>query len=402
MALSRSTRVNFLLGNGHFLSHFYQLCLPPLFLAWQGSFHVSFAELGLAVTLMAGTTAVLQTPVGFLVDRHGARPFLIGGALLMSLSLAAMGLATSFWQILVLAPLSGMGNAVFHPADYAIITGSVATDRVGRAFSWHTFSGNLGFAAGPPVMALLVATIGWRAGVLAVGLLGVPVAFSILLQSRVLQDQMRREARNDAPAVGGRTLLLSRTMLLFFAFYLLGSMAGSGLQAWLITVLHTVKGIELTAASAALTAYLLGVSVGVLTGGWFADGHRRSLAVATAAAIVTSAGLLLVVAVLSLPWFVVIGVMLAAGLAGGCGRTPREVMLKEASPPGQIGKIFGFVSSGLPLGTALTPVPFGFLIDRHHPELVLMLVATILFASLFCMGGARVSARDVAVAVPAE
>jgi hypothetical protein len=47
-------------------------------------------------------------------------------------------------------------------------------------------------------------------------------------------------------------------------------------------------------------------------------------------------------------------------------------------------------------------VPFGFLIDRHHPELVLVLVATILFASLFCPGGARISARDVAVAVPAE
>ena len=45
MALSRSTRVNLLIGNGHFLSHFYVLCLPPLFLAWQNAFHVSFAEL---------------------------------------------------------------------------------------------------------------------------------------------------------------------------------------------------------------------------------------------------------------------------------------------------------------------------------------------------------------------
>ena len=81
MALSRTTRVNLLLGNGHFLSHFYALCLPPLFLAWQTAFQVSFAELGLAVALMSGSTALLQTPVGFLVDRYGARRFLIGGAL---------------------------------------------------------------------------------------------------------------------------------------------------------------------------------------------------------------------------------------------------------------------------------------------------------------------------------
>ena len=132
MALSRTTRVNLLIGNGHFLSHFYVLCLPPLFLAWQDAFHVSFAELGLTVALMSGTTALLQTPVGFLVDRHGARRFLIGGALLMSLSIAAMGLATAFWQILVLATLSGIGNSVIHPADYAILSGSVDKDRMGR------------------------------------------------------------------------------------------------------------------------------------------------------------------------------------------------------------------------------------------------------------------------------
>ncbi len=91
MALSRTTRVNILIGNGHFLSHFYVLCLPPMFLAWQSAFHVSFAELGMTIMLMSGTTAILQTPVGFLVDRHGARPFLVGGTLLMSLSLAAHG-----------------------------------------------------------------------------------------------------------------------------------------------------------------------------------------------------------------------------------------------------------------------------------------------------------------------
>ena len=73
MAVSRTTRVNLLIGNGHFLSHFYVLCLPPMFLVWQPRFHVSFAVLGLSVAAMSATTALLQTPVGFLVDRHGAK-----------------------------------------------------------------------------------------------------------------------------------------------------------------------------------------------------------------------------------------------------------------------------------------------------------------------------------------
>src|SRR4029077_6229824 len=101
---------------------------------------------------MSAASAVLQTPVVFLVDRYGARRFLIGGALLMSLCITAMGFVTSFWQILVLGPLSGMGISLFHPADYAILSGSVDKDRMGRSFALHTFSGNLGFSAAPPVM----------------------------------------------------------------------------------------------------------------------------------------------------------------------------------------------------------------------------------------------------------
>jgi MFS transporter, FSR family, fosmidomycin resistance protein len=401
MALSRTTRVNLLIGNGHFLSHFYVLCLPPLFLAWQKAFDVTFAELGLTVALMSGTTAILQTPVGFLVDRHGARAYLVGGALLMSLSIAAMGLATSFWQVLALAMLSGVGNSVIHPADYAILSGSVDKDRMGRSFALHTFSGNLGFSAGPPVMALLMVAVGWRASVMLVGLLGVPVVLSILLQSSVLKDQVRHEPKHAGSMSSARDVLMSRTMLLFFAFYLLGSMAGAGVQSWLITVLHTVKAMPLEAASAALTAYMAGSTIGVLVGGWFADTYKRHVLAFAVVLTIVSALLTLMVGVASLQAWLTIGLMFASGLALGASRTPRDVMLKDAAPPGQIGKVFGFVSAGLPLGSALTPVPFGFLIDRGHPELILMLVAVLLLLSLFCVGTARSTARPLAT-VPAE
>src|SRR5437899_920891 len=163
-SFGRDARVNTLIGSGHFLSHYYQLCLPPLFLVWQEAFGVSFAELGLAIALMAGTTAVVQAPVGFLVDRYGARPFLVGGLLLMTLSIAAMGLATAYWQIALLAMLSGLGSSVIHPADYAILSGSVKETRIGRSFALHSFVGQIGFAAAPPVTAALTLAIGWRNG----------------------------------------------------------------------------------------------------------------------------------------------------------------------------------------------------------------------------------------------
>src|SRR5437764_13391875 len=96
-----------------------------MFIVWQHSFGVTYAELGLAIALMSGTTAVVQAPIGFLVDRYGARRFLIIGTSLMTLSIAGMGLATSYWQIAWLAMLWGLGNSGIQPANYAILSSPV-------------------------------------------------------------------------------------------------------------------------------------------------------------------------------------------------------------------------------------------------------------------------------------
>jgi MFS family permease len=396
---SRDARVNTLIGTGHFLSHFYVLCLPPMFLAWQKAFDVSFWELGISVALMSGVTALLQTPVGFLVDRWGARPFLVGGTLLMTLSMAAMGMATAYWQILVLSALSGVGNSVIHPADYAILTGSVNRARMGSAFALHTFSGNLGFSAAPLVTASLMAAVGWRGTLVAVGLLGIPLVGTILLQSKILQDQQRQPVARRA--ISGAKLLLNRSMLLFFIFFLLSAMAGGGITSWLITVLHQVHGLDLGTASSALMAYVTGATGGILVGGWVVDRTTRHLSFALTLTISASL-LILLVALAPMGLMLMIVLLFIAGIMTGASRTPRDVMVKDAAPPGQIGKVFGFVSSGLPLGQALVPVPFGYLIDSGRPDLVLVLAALLLLASMAFAGSARVSAAHEPVAEAAD
>lgn len=397
----RDARIITLIGTGHFLSHFYVLCLPPLFLLWRDEFGVSFAELGLAVALMSGTTAVLQTPVGFWVDRYGARPFLVGGTLLMALSISAMAAAPGIWAIWLLAILSGVGNSVIHPADYAILAGSIDKSRMGRAFSLHTFTGNLGFALAPPVIALLAGAMGWRMTLLLVGLLGVPVVFAILVQSRILRDQAKPKARPEGPT--GRQLLLSRPILLFFGFFLLSSMAGAGIQAFVITVLGKLWGTPVAVASMVLTGYMAGATGGTLVGGWIVDRTKRNLIGFVVVLTCFAAAMVLALGLLPMPEFVLPVVGFVGGLAMGASRTPRDVMLKDASPPGEVGKVFGFVSSGLPLGGAITPVPLGFIIDMGHPELVLPVVAALLMLSLLCAGSAQAEARSrKAATVPAE
>src|SRR5262252_7459141 len=399
LAFGRDVRVNALLGAGHFLSHFYQLCLPPLFIAWQKAFDVSFAELGLAMAVMSAS--VMQTPVGFLVDRHGARPFLLGGTLLMTLSIAAMGLATAYWQIVGLALLSGAGNSVIHPADYAILSGSVDRAKLGRSFAFHTFVGHVGFAAAPPMTAALALLLGWRGALLFIGLLGLPVVLAIIWQSRILNDQTREPRRRAATAMSGAGLLFSRSVMMFFAFFMVSSMAGAGISSWLITILHQVQGLAVEAASSALTGYMVGMIAGVLVGGWVADRTDRHLPFVVVLTI-GAAALLLLTGIVSLAELPTIGVLFSAGFMTGASRTPRDVMVKDAAPPGQIGKVFGFVSSGMSLGGAIMPVPYGMIIDAGRPDLVLVVAAALLLLSLLCAGGARVGFRRAAVPVAAE
>jgi MFS family permease len=391
--ISRDARVNILIGNGHFLSHFYTLSLPPLFLFLQKDFNISFAELGLVPVVMAVMAAIMQTPYGFLVDRFGARHFLVINTLVMSLAVTAMGFAGAYWQLLVLAGISGAANAVYHPADYTILAASIRHEKMGQAFAIHTFTGNAGFALAPPVVAVLASFFGWREALMIVGLVGVPVAAAIVWQSSILQDVAGTQKKKSS-SMTLSDLVFDRTMLLFFCFYLLGSMAGSGVQAWLITILHQVKGIELALASAALTAYMLGTTSGILFGGWVVDRSKRHVMMMVAGLTGASSLITFIVGVTPVSGVVAIVLMFLSGLGLGGSRTPRDIMLKDAVPPSEIGKVFGFVSSGLALGGALTPVPFGYLIDHGYGNWVLVIASFILVASVFCMGTARASGKS--------
>jgi MFS transporter, FSR family, fosmidomycin resistance protein len=317
------------------------------------------------------------------------------------LSIAGMGLATEYWQIALLAMLSGLGNSVIHPADYAILTGSVDPARIGRSFSLHTFVGHVGFAAAPPVTAALILLVGWRNTLLLVGLLGVPVVLSIIWQSRILIDHRGARQKPKTSLRADARFLFSRSILSFFAFFMVSSMAGAGIQSWLITVLHRTHGLTLEAASTALTGYMIGTMSGVLVGGWVADRTDRHLSFVLVLTI-AAACLFLFVDLAVLPQLMTILLLFASGLMIGASRTPRDVMVKDAAPPGQIGKVFGFISAGLSLGGAIMPVPYGMLIDAGRPELVLVLVSGLWLASLLFVGNARVAARREAVAVAAD
>ena len=375
--MRRNLQVLALIGAGHAVSHFYALALPPLFPLLREQLEVSYAELGLLVTLFNLATGAAQIPAGFLVDRFGARRLLLLGLAIMGAAMAAMGFAPNYWLMLVLVAAVGIGNSVFHPADYAVLSASVDRAWLGRAFGIHTFSGFIGFVLAPGGMIALTALLGWRGAIVAAGLLAFAVLGAMLLCGGVLRDEARRAdgARRRASApTGTRGLLLTAPVLLLFGFYLLNAMLTGGVQSFGVTALNSLHGVDLAFANVILTAFLIAASAGVLLGGMVAD-HTDRYALVTVGAFGTVALMLLAVALLPLPAAVMLGLFVLVGLLQGSVRTSRDMLVRKITPAGATGRVFAFVMTGLNVGGAITPVLFGVLLDHGAPQLVFLLMA---------------------------
>ena len=377
-----------LISTGHFMSHFYSLTLPPLFPFLKDAFHVSYTELGVMMALAGGATAVSQVPIGFMVDRLGARMVLTIGLIMISLGYGLIGLAPAFSVVLVLVTLAAIGNSVFHPADYAILNSSITAARMGRAFSIHTFAGHLGSAAAPATMIVLSAVFGWRVALLAAGLFGLLVMAAMATQWSSLHDDAVPQAKKkgeahaakstpataEAGQKSGFALLFSKPILLFFLFFATLSFTSTGLQAFSVSALVTLHETPMSAANIALSAYLLCSAGGILLGGEITDRTTRHELIGMVA-FLSTAVLSLAMAWIDLPLFLLVTAMVLMGLGQGVVRPVRDMMLRAAAPSGSVGKVFGFVSAGIAVGSAIAPIPFGWLLDSGRPQWVFYLIA---------------------------
>lgn len=167
-------RTLILVSIGHWFSHFYMLVIPPLFPLLKDNLGVSWTMLGVLFAAYSIGTAVVQVPVGLWVDRIGARPILLWGFFLQAAAFGLCGVFASYWAIFLLLIVAGFGNAVFHPADYAILAAHVRKERHGRAFGVHLFASFLGWGGGYAIMPELARYLGWQNALITVESWGSP------------------------------------------------------------------------------------------------------------------------------------------------------------------------------------------------------------------------------------
>ena len=381
----------------HLVSHYYMLTLAPLFAFIRADFGVTYTELSLALTAFNVVSAVSQTPVGFFVDRTGPRVNLIGGLLLGSAALAIAGAANSFWVFVAMFAVMGLANTVYHPSDYALLSERVSPRRMTQVFSFHTCSGMIGSAVAPVSLLFMQHAVGWRGAFLCSALLGVAAALFLALQAeppplvRAAHAKPHGEEAASASSVGWR-LLLSAPILLNLVFFVVLSMAGGGLNQYLVVALGALYATPPTLANTALTGLLTMSAIGVLLGGALAARTVRH-------SVVACTGLLLTGAASTLIAFVDLGALLLvltaalSGLASGVAMPSRDMIVRSVTPPGSFGKVFGFVTTGLHIGGIVAPLIFAQFLDHGHPRAVFLFVAACTLVAIstvvFGMSGRR-------------
>ncbi|MEA2877922.1 MAG: transporter, family, fosmidomycin resistance protein [Hyphomicrobiales bacterium] len=369
------TRIISLVCSAHFVSHFYILALPPLFPFIRDYYGVSYTQLGFALTAFNVTTALCQTPAGFLVDRIGARSVLVCGLVLGAICLAVVGLIPSFWLLVAMFALFGVANGVYHPADYAILSRLVSQERAPQAFSLHIFAGFLGTAVTPATMLILQGVLGWQGAFVAASMMGLIVAIALVAQPAALFEAPPKPVRaaGKEKDKGGWSLLLSGPILLNLLFFVMITFSTTGVQNYSAVALHEAYGTPIGIANTALTANLMLSAFGVLAGGvvaarvgrpeWIAAGSFLGIALTGALIGITDLSFAPLLVVMSLNGFV-----------NGLMQPSRDMIVRAVTPEGQFGKVFGFVTTGFNIGGIIAPLLFGWVMDAGHPRAVFFLV----------------------------
>jgi len=402
----RDAEVIGLVGLAHGTSHFFHLLIPPLFPWLMPEFGLSYAQAGFLITVFFVVSGIGQALAGFIVDRVGARNVLLFGVATLSLSAALLGLAQSYGGLVLAVAIAGLGNSIFHPADFSLLNHRVSVARLGHAFSMHGLSGNLGWAAAPAFMTAIAASADWHAAAFAASGVGCVVLGLLILRRSSLDDvdafaaavgaQVKAVPDSAAADHGGAfAFLRSPLVWLCFLFFFLSTSAGGILQSYAPAILGNVYGLPLALATAALTAYLLGSAAGMLAGGFVAAARQDNDRV-IAAALGAAALFALLLASSMLPPFLVLPAMALMGFGVGMAGPSRDLLVRR-SATGRFGKaaygrVYGFVYSGLDLGLALSPILFGMLLDAGRFSAAMAAVAVLQVLALFSalrVGGAQ-------------
>jgi MFS family permease len=370
-----------LVGLAHASSHFAHLLLPLMFPVFMTEFGLSYSELGLLASVFFVVSGIGQASAGFVVDRFGARPILFGSIVIFVLVCVLASQVTGYAGLIAIAALAGVANSPFHPVDFTILNQRVSSARLGHAFSAHGLTGNLGWALAPVFLVGISSLSSWRVAYLAAAVMYALVLLLLVAKRDKLHTVVLRRAP-DHRAAHDMAFLKLPVVWWCFAFFMFSTMTLAIMQNYAVSLLKALHGVSFEMATLTLTAYMLCAAAGIFTGGFVAGKGLDSERVVAICMGVGSVGLALcgtgILGATGTPI-----VLAATGFAIGIGAPSRDMMVKQATPKGATGRVYGTVYSGFDVGFAVAPVLFGAFMDRGWFSAVFYGGATVLLISVF-------------------
>lgn len=400
----RDTEVIALVGLAHGTSHFFHMLLPPLYPWLMREFSLSFTQAGALMAVFFVVSGIGQALAGFVVDRHGARPVLFFGMATLAASGLVLALANDYPMLVLAAAVAGLGNSIFHPADFTLLNRRVRVTRLGHAFSVHGLAGNLGWATAPLVLVAVAQAASWRtAGLIAAGV-GAAVLLLLVARREVLADAARSapadaanvSASAAAPSNSRFEFLGAPSVWLCLMFFFFSTAAFAILQNFGPSILGNLYALDIGTAALTVSIYMLGAAGGTIAGGFLATPDRRTERT-IAAALTVSALAALALASAAVPVWSVFVLIVMMGFGVGVAGPSRDLLVRQAATgrfgKASFGRVYGFVYSGLDLGMAVSPIVIGPLLDARQFQWALLVLAGLNLASI--MAARAVSRSNV-------
>jgi MFS transporter, FSR family, fosmidomycin resistance protein len=350
---SRASRTLTLTGLNHALHDGYTDLIYVLLPIWQTEFALSYGLLALMRGLYAGAMAGLQIPVGRLAERIDGKTILVLGTALSALSYVLAGLSGGVIGLGLALALSGAGSSTQHPIASAAVSrayGNAARGPLGI----YNFTGDLGKAAIPALLSVLLLIMSWRHALLVLASVGMLVAVCVaVLMPAIGKGPASKAVTSSRPAHAGRG-----GFHWLLGIGILDTAVRMGFLTFLPFLLRD-KGASLPTNGFALAMVFIGGAAGKFTCGWLGAriGTTRTVLLTeggTAAMILAVMALPLAPAMMLLP---LLGVMLNGTSSALYGTVP------ELAPPHLTERAFALFYTGTIGSGAIAPVLYGLLGD---------------------------------------
>jgi MFS transporter, FSR family, fosmidomycin resistance protein len=382
VTLAEDAKIIALVGLAHSSSHFSHLILPLMFPVFIKAFALSYSALGFVMSVFFFISGVGQAGSGFVVDKVGARPVMFASLLFLAAGCFWTSNAQGYQDLIIVAILLGLGNCSFHPMDYTILNQRVSAKRIGYAYSAHGLTGNLGWAVAPVFMVGITQVSSWQTAFFCAGLVFLVIAGVLIVykESILTQPQIKPKITET----GEHTSILKLPMVWWcFSFFFFSTITLAVVQNYSVIILQSLYSVSLQSATMTLTSYMLCAAAGMLSGGFVAAKWptQSDQVVATCMAVAA-----LLVALCASTWLSGLWAMVflaATGFALGIGGPSRDMMIRNATPKGATGRVYGVVYSGLDAGFAIAPTLFGYFMDHTWFSGVLLCSALTLMVGVF-------------------